>query len=154
MSTNRIILNETSYFGPGSREVLISEIKARNFRKVLLVTDKDLVKFGVAGKITALLEKGGIKPENAIERFKAAAEKEGAAPALKASFDGCLPLIAKESEEEKRAAFEHCEILVGAVLSGYAEETDGQEDALSEERILTRVAAYVYSRQDRRKNKE
>ena len=60
MSTNRIILNETSYFGPGSREVLISEIKARNFRKVLLVTDKDLVKFGVAGKITALLEKGGI----------------------------------------------------------------------------------------------
>ncbi len=60
MSTNRIILNETSYFGPGSREVLISEIKTRNFRKVLLVTDKDLVKFGVAGKITALLEKGGI----------------------------------------------------------------------------------------------
>lgn len=60
MSTNRIILNETSYFGPGSREVLISEIKARNFRKVLLVTDKDLVKFGVAGKITALLEKGCI----------------------------------------------------------------------------------------------
>lgn len=60
MSTNRIILNETSYFGPGSREVLISEIRARNFRKVLLVTDKDLVKFGVAGKITALLEKGGI----------------------------------------------------------------------------------------------
>lgn len=60
MSTNRIILNETSYFGPGSREVLISEIKARNFRKALLVTDKDLVKFGVAGKITALLENGGI----------------------------------------------------------------------------------------------
>ena len=60
MSTNRIILNETSYFGPGSREVLISEIKTRNFRKVLLVTDKDLVKFGVAGKITTLLEKGGI----------------------------------------------------------------------------------------------
>ena len=101
-----------------------------------------------------LLEKGGIEPEKAIERFKAAAEKEGAAPALKASFDGCLPLIAKESDGEKRAAFEHCEILVGAVLSGYAEETDGQDDALSEERILTRVAEYVYSRQDRHKNKE
>ena len=40
------------------------------------------------------------------------------------------------------------------VLSGYAEEADGQDDALSEERILTRVAEYVYSRQDRRKNKE
>lgn len=63
MSTNRIILNETSYFGPGSREVLISEIKARNFRKALLVTDKDLVKFGVAVKVTELLEKGGIEYE-------------------------------------------------------------------------------------------
>ena len=101
-----------------------------------------------------LLEKGGIKPENAIERFKAAAEKDGAARALKESFDGCLPLIARESEEEKLAAFEHCESLVGAVLSGYAEEADGQDDALSEERILTRVAEYVYSRQDRHKNKE
>ena len=63
MSTNRIILNETSYFGPGSREVLISEIKARNFRKALLVTDKDLVKFGVAVKVMELLEKGGIEYE-------------------------------------------------------------------------------------------
>ena len=100
-----------------------------------------------------LLEKGGIKPENAIERFKAAAAKEGKA-ALTKSFDGCLPLIVSESEKEERAAFEHCEILVGAVLSGYAEEAEVQEDALSEERILTRVAEYVYSRQERRKNKE
>ena len=38
-----------------------------------------------------------------------------------------------------------------AVLSGYAEETDGQDDALSEERILTRVAEYVYSRQTGKK---
>lgn len=100
-----------------------------------------------------LLEKGGIEPENAIERFKAAAAKEGKA-ALTKSFDGCLPLIVSESEKEERAAFEHCEILVGAVLSGYAEEAEVQEDALSEERILTRVAEYVYSRQDRHKNKE
>lgn len=117
-----------------------------------------------------LLEKGGIEPEKAIERFKAAAderfkaaaierfkaatEKDGAARALKESFDGCLPLIVSESEKEKLAAREHCESLVGAVLSGYAEEADGQDDALSEERILTRVAEYVYSRQERRKNKE
>ena len=100
-----------------------------------------------------LLEKGGIEPENAIERFKAAAAKEGKA-ALAKSFDGCLPLIVRESEKEKRAGFEHCECLVGAVLSGYAEEAEVQEDALSEERILTRVAEYVYSRQDRRKNKK
>ena len=98
-----------------------------------------------------LLEKGGIKPEKAIERFKAAAEKDGAARALKKSFDGCLPLIVSESEKEKLAAFEHCESLVGAVLSGYAEEADGQDDALSEERILTHVAECVYSRRDRHK---
>ena len=98
-----------------------------------------------------LLEKGGIMPENAIERFKAAAEKDGAARALKESFDGCLPLIVRESEKEKLAAFEHCESLVGAVLSGYAKEADGQDDALSEERILTRVAEYVYSRQTGKK---
>ena len=100
-----------------------------------------------------LLEKGGIVPEKAIERFKAAAAKEGKA-ALTKSFDGCLPLIVSESEKEERAGFEHCESLVGAVLSGYAEEAEVQEDALSEERILTRVAEYVYSRQERRKNKK
>lgn len=38
-----------------------------------------------------------------------------------------------------------------AVLSGYAEEADGQDDALSEERILTRVAECVYSRQTGKK---
>lgn len=60
MSTNRIILNETSYFGPGAREVLASEIKGRGFSRVFLITDKDLVKFGVAGKITSILENNGI----------------------------------------------------------------------------------------------
>ena len=30
---NRVILNETSYFGWGARDVLVSEIKKRNFKK-------------------------------------------------------------------------------------------------------------------------
>ena len=60
MGTNRIILNETSYFGPGAREVLASEIKGRGFSKVLLITDKDLVKFGVAEKVTSILTANGI----------------------------------------------------------------------------------------------
>lgn len=37
--TNRIILNETSYFGWGARENLVPEIKKRHFKKVLLVTE-------------------------------------------------------------------------------------------------------------------
>lgn len=60
MSINRIILNETSYFGAGSRAQLVSEAQRRGFTNAFLVTDKDLVKFGVAGEIANILEKGGI----------------------------------------------------------------------------------------------
>jgi lactaldehyde reductase len=60
MSVNRIILNETSYFGAGSRNVLADEIKKRGFKKAFIVTDNDLVKFGVAGQVTSVLEAAGI----------------------------------------------------------------------------------------------
>jgi len=60
MSINRIILNETSYFGAGSRSVLADEIKKRGFKKAFVVTDNDLVKFGVAGQVTSVLEGAGI----------------------------------------------------------------------------------------------
>ena len=51
---NRIILNETSYFGWGAREVLVDEIKRRKFKKALVVTDETLLKVGVAGKVIDL----------------------------------------------------------------------------------------------------
>lgn len=60
MSINRIILNETSYFGAGSRAVLADEIKKRGFKKAFVVTDNDLVKFGVAAQVTSVLENAGI----------------------------------------------------------------------------------------------
>ena len=53
MAVNRIILNETSYFGAGARRVLADEIRSRNYSKAFVVTDKDLIRFGVAGKVTA-----------------------------------------------------------------------------------------------------
>lgn len=56
----RIILNEMSYFGAGSRAVLADEIKKRGFKKVFVVTDNDLVKFGVAAEVTAALESADI----------------------------------------------------------------------------------------------
>ena len=56
----RIILNEMSYFGAGSRSVLADEIKRRGYKKVFIVTDNDLVKFGVAGEVTAVLERAAI----------------------------------------------------------------------------------------------
>ena len=56
----RIILNEMSYFGAGSRSVLADEITKRGFKKVFVVTDNDLVKFGVAGQVTAVLDRANI----------------------------------------------------------------------------------------------
>ena len=60
MSINRIILNETSYFGAGSRIVLANEIMKRGFKKVFVVTDNELVKFGVVGQVTSVLDNAGI----------------------------------------------------------------------------------------------
>ena len=60
---NRIVLNETSYFGAGSISVIPEEIKKRKFKKAFVVTDKDLLKFNVAQKVTSLLEAEGIPYE-------------------------------------------------------------------------------------------
>ncbi|MBA5235874.1 lactaldehyde reductase [Pectobacterium aroidearum] len=57
---NRMILNETSYFGAGAIAHIVDEVKRRGFRKALLVTDKDLVKFGVAAKVTEKLDAAGL----------------------------------------------------------------------------------------------
>lgn len=56
----RIILNETSYFGQGALMHLPEEIKKRGFRKALIVTDADLVQFGVAAKVTEILDREGM----------------------------------------------------------------------------------------------
>ena len=49
---NRMILNETSYFGWGSRKVLIDEIKKRDYKRALVVTDETLINVGVTEKVT------------------------------------------------------------------------------------------------------
>lgn len=57
---NRVVLNETSYFGRGSRNKLIEEINSRGYRKVLVVSDGNLKENGVTGRITSLLSAAGI----------------------------------------------------------------------------------------------
>ncbi|MFS0921720.1 lactaldehyde reductase [Enterococcus casseliflavus] len=57
---NRMILNETSYFGKGAIENVPTEFKARGFKKAVVITDKDLVKFEVATKVTKLLDEAGV----------------------------------------------------------------------------------------------
>ena len=61
MSTTKFVLNETSYFGNGAREVLAEEITKRGFKKVFLVSDKSLVEAGVAAKVEEELKKANIK---------------------------------------------------------------------------------------------
>lgn len=60
---NRMILNETSYFGAGSISEIVTEAKKRAFKKALVVTDPDLIKFNVAKNVTDLLEKAGLAYE-------------------------------------------------------------------------------------------
>lgn len=60
---NRMILNETSYFGAGAIAEIVSEAKKRDFKKALVITDKDLIKFNVAKKVTDLLDDSGLPYE-------------------------------------------------------------------------------------------
>ena len=60
MDIKRIVLNEVSYFGPGARSILPEEIKRRGFKKSLIVTDKDLIKYHVVNKVTDILIKNSI----------------------------------------------------------------------------------------------
>ena len=56
----RMILNETSYFGPGSIRCIVDEVKKRGFKKALVVTDKDLIRFDVATRVFAILDGAGL----------------------------------------------------------------------------------------------
>lgn len=58
---NRMILNETSYHGKGAIEAVPTEFKARGFKKAVVITDKDLLKFEVATKVTKLLDEANIE---------------------------------------------------------------------------------------------
>ena len=61
MSIEKFVLNETSYFGFGAREVLAEEIKNRGYKKVLVVTDKSLFEIGLTKKVTDKLDEAGIE---------------------------------------------------------------------------------------------
>ena len=60
---NRFILNEVSYFGPGARKEIAGEVKRLGFKKALVVTDKGLMKFGVAKMVLDVLDANSIPYE-------------------------------------------------------------------------------------------
>lgn len=59
----RTILNETSYFGKGAIKEIANEVINRGLKKVMLVTDKDLLKFKVATKVCDILDEAKIDYE-------------------------------------------------------------------------------------------
>ncbi|MCH5193676.1 MAG: lactaldehyde reductase [Oscillospiraceae bacterium] len=79
---NRFILNETSYHGSGAIAAIKDEAKGRAFKKALLCSDPDLIKFGVTKKVTDILDGDGlayeifsdIKPNPTIENVQAGVE--------------------------------------------------------------------------------
>ena len=57
---NRVVLNETSYFGRGSRKKLKDELHSRGYSKVLLVSDKTLEEANVTSMVSDVLDDAGI----------------------------------------------------------------------------------------------
>jgi len=92
---NKFVLNETSYHGAGAIKAIPDEIKNRGFKKVFVATDPDLIKFGIASKVTDLLDEANIpyavfsdiKANPTIENVKAGVE------AYKASEADCIVAI-------------------------------------------------------------
>ncbi len=60
---NRIVLNETSYHGSGAIKEIAGEVRKREFKKAFVCTDPDLLKFGVAKKVTDVLDGSGLPYE-------------------------------------------------------------------------------------------
>ena len=79
---NKISLNPTSYHGAGAINEIATEIKAHGFKKAFVASDPDLVKFGVTGKVTDILDKenipwelySNIKPNPTIENVQTGVE--------------------------------------------------------------------------------
>ena len=86
---NRFVLNETSYHGKGAITAIPTEAQARGFKKALVCSDPDLIKFGVTQKVTTLLDEAGlayeifseIKPNPTIENVQAGVKALHAASA-------------------------------------------------------------------------
>lgn len=80
--SNRFILNETSYHGAGAIANIATEVINRGFRKALVCSDPDLIKFGVTDKVLDVLRENNldyevysnIKPNPTIENVQTGVE--------------------------------------------------------------------------------
>ncbi len=80
--SNRFVLNETSYHGAGAIKEIAAEAKNRGFKKALVCSDPDLIKFGVTKKVLDVLDGASlayevysnIKPNPTIENVQTGVE--------------------------------------------------------------------------------
>ena len=92
---NRIVLNSISYHGKGAIENIVPELTARGYQKAFVCSDPDLIRFGVTGKVTDLLDAANfpytvysdIKPNPTIQNVQ-----DGVA-AFQASGADCIVTI-------------------------------------------------------------
>ena len=82
----RIVLNTISYHGKGAIAEIPNEIKARGYKKVFVCTDPDLIKFGVAAKVTDVLAEAAI-PYEIFSNIKANPTIENVLDGVKAFKD-------------------------------------------------------------------
>ncbi|HRL47872.1 MAG TPA: lactaldehyde reductase [Propioniciclava sp.] len=59
----RMIWNQTAYFGPGAITAIPDELARRGFTKAFVVSDQVLIDTGVTSKVTALLDAAGFAYE-------------------------------------------------------------------------------------------
>ena len=86
---NRFVLNETSYHGAGAIKDIATAAAVRGFKKALVCSDPDLIKFDVTKKVTDVLDEAGlaydiysnIKPNPTIENVQLGVEAFKAAEA-------------------------------------------------------------------------
>ena len=92
---NRFVLNETSYHGYGAVSAVADEMAARGFKKALVCSDPDLIKFGVSKKVTDVLDNASLpyeifsdtKPNPTVENV------QNGVAAFKASGADCIVAI-------------------------------------------------------------
>lgn len=79
---NRFVSNPVSYHGKGAISEIPALVSAKGFKKALIVTDSELIKFGVVKKVTDILDAekmayeifSDIKPNPTIENVQAGVE--------------------------------------------------------------------------------
>ena len=83
MGINRMVCTSTSYFGEFARQKIPAEVQRRHYKKALLASDRDLIKYGITAKVEAVLRESSIpysifddiKPNPTIENVQKGVER-------------------------------------------------------------------------------